>query len=88
MDYLQRVGARCGASFIDQNFRRWLQGRLGPIRYEELEPRTAEGVIGLHTTITENMQRVMDEFDDIKKGFDSDGTTYRLSSAQHVSLTE
>ena len=87
-DYLRRVGARCGASFIDKSFRTWLQSKLGAIRYQELEPKTAERAIGLHTTITEGMQTVMDEFEGIKQEFNGDRQNYRLLSVQGVSLSE
>jgi hypothetical protein len=38
--YLLKVGARCGASFINKKFRTWLQSKIGTIRYRKLDPST------------------------------------------------
>jgi hypothetical protein len=41
----------------------------------------------MHTTITGDMQEVIDEFENIKKGFEGDdGTSYRFNFFQHVSI--
>ncbi len=66
------TGGRCGASFIDADFQKWLKGRIGTVNYAKLETRSAESAIGSHTTITPDMQDLMNRFEAVKRQFSGD----------------
>ena len=63
----------CGASFIDRNFKEWLERKLGTTDYRKLAGRSPEDYIGSHTVVGPLMQLVMRQFEAIKHDSNSTG---------------
>jgi hypothetical protein len=64
------LGDRCGATFIDRNFKKWLEEKLGPDLYSKLAPNSPEHAIGSHIVVDGGLQIVMESFESMRKAFD------------------
>jgi len=67
------TGDKCGASLIDRNFRKWLEARLGKDNFQKLSGKSAEQDIGSHSIVEPKMQKIMNDFEVIKKSFNGIG---------------
>ena len=63
------LGDRCGATFIDRNFKKWLEEKLGPDLYSKLAPNNPEHAIGSHIIVDGGLQTVMEQFERMKRAF-------------------
>ncbi|CZR64187.1 uncharacterized protein PAC_14084 [Phialocephala subalpina] len=63
------TSAKCGSSYIDQNFKRWLNRIVGDRHYRILDPRSAGQQIGAHTMEGRYMRQVVKRFDEKKRLF-------------------
>jgi actin-like ATPase involved in cell morphogenesis len=62
-------GGECGSVFIDGEFKRWLRGSIvGEEAYELLEPNT-NGRIEAHSTTSEGMRAIIQQFARERKRF-------------------
>ncbi|KAF2095053.1 actin-like ATPase domain-containing protein [Rhizodiscina lignyota] len=61
--------SRCGASFIDREFRKWLQRKLGEDIYSKLAQESPEQDLSAHKVMGPDLRRVMSEFEPIKRAF-------------------
>lgn len=68
-----KPGANCGATFIDRNFKKWLEVKLGTADYQILAEESPENDIGSHTMVNPKMQEIMKQFESIKKIFKAIG---------------
>ncbi|KAH0552832.1 hypothetical protein GP486_006968 [Trichoglossum hirsutum] len=68
------TGAKCGATFIDQRFRKWLAKKLGPKDFRILIGRLPGSNITSHTIIEPRMIRLMEVFEAMKRKFDGSST--------------
>jgi hypothetical protein len=66
---MEQPGAKCGSTFIDGNFKMWLNGALTNQHYAKLDDRNASQKISSHATETGEMREVMKEFDAFKRTF-------------------
>jgi hypothetical protein len=64
------LGDRCGATFVDRNFRNWLEEKLGPNLYSKLAPNNPEHAIGSHIIVDGGLRSVMGQFETMKRAFD------------------
>lgn len=64
------LGDRCGATFVNRNFKSWLEEKLGPNLYSELAPNNPEHAIGSHIIVDGGLQNVMKQFETMKRAFD------------------
>lgn len=62
-------GDKCGATFIDRNFRKWLRNKLGPDIFKSLTGKFPEWDIGSHYAVGPDLQRLMQEFENIRERF-------------------
>jgi len=63
-------GDKCGATFIDRNFREWLRNKLGPINFRSLTGGFPELDIGSHyATGPPGLQFLMQAFENIREQF-------------------
>jgi hypothetical protein len=67
--YQSKKGDKCGASFVDRNFRRWLERKLGAVDFRSLVGDLPENEIGSHTVVEPRMQKLMRDFETIKQRF-------------------
>jgi hypothetical protein len=66
------AGAKCGSTFIDTNFKFWLQSVLGERNYSILDAKSASQRISSHATESAEMREVMEQFDNHKRRFGLD----------------
>ncbi|KUJ14213.1 uncharacterized protein LY89DRAFT_720573 [Mollisia scopiformis] len=58
-----------GSEIVDENFKRWLRGRLGERNYKKLDPHSTGQGIGASVTEQENMTLLMRRFEEKKRSF-------------------
>ncbi|KAI9868488.1 MAG: hypothetical protein M1813_005932 [Trichoglossum hirsutum] len=63
------TSAKCGSSYIDVNFKRWLRRHLGERNYLALDPRSKGRKITTNATEGKEMRVVMKIFDEAKRKF-------------------
>ncbi|KAI9867895.1 MAG: hypothetical protein M1813_007717 [Trichoglossum hirsutum] len=63
-------GAKCGATFIDRAFRKWLAKKLGAEDFKKLTGNLPQNDITSHIFIEPRMRGVMEQFEGIKRRFD------------------
>src|SRR5437667_12510502 len=66
---LLKKGDKCGAIFIDREFRKWLAKKLGPTDFQKVGGRLPENDIGSHTIVEPEMRKIMKDFEGIKRSF-------------------
>jgi hypothetical protein len=67
-----KIGAKCGAVYIDGAFKSWLKEQIGDENYKELDPRNASQKISSHATEGKQMRALMKTFDGYKRKFSED----------------
>ncbi|KUJ14621.1 actin-like ATPase domain-containing protein [Mollisia scopiformis] len=60
---------KCGSSYIDAKFKRWLRTKIGERNYAKLDPRSAGSQIGAHTMEEKPMRQLIKRFDERKRAF-------------------
>lgn len=75
---IPHAGAKCGSSYIDQNFKRWLNRIIGDRHYRVLDPRSAGQQIGAHTMEGRHMRQVVKRFDEKKRLFSNKANEIHL----------
>jgi hypothetical protein len=82
------AGAKCGSTFIDTNFKIWLQSVLGERNYAILDSKNASQKISSHATESAEMREVMEKFDGHKRRFgtDSKQKDIYIDLPRHTSL--
>ncbi|KAN0102782.1 hypothetical protein V8E51_011095 [Hyaloscypha variabilis] len=80
------TGAKCGASFINANFREWLREVLGERNYTHLDPLSDSQRINAQAMETAEMRLLMSKFEVAKKIFcaDSDDVELDLPAPLHT----
>lgn len=63
------TSAKCGASYIDSEFKRWLARILGPKNYQKLDPHSVDENSASFTTEGTLMRQVIKTFDEKKEVF-------------------
>ena len=76
------IGAKCGSSYIDANFKRWLRWLIGPKQYRILDPKCTRKVTA-HTSEGKLMRKIMGEFEIKKRNFRGKGAH---QSSMHIPL--
>ncbi|KAH7078751.1 hypothetical protein BKA63DRAFT_591475 [Paraphoma chrysanthemicola] len=71
------TGARCGSSFINKDFKKWLR-RILKAEYAKLDPITEDDDISAHATEGGAMRELMKAFDAHKKAFHQDSTEMHI----------
>jgi hypothetical protein len=64
------TGAKCGSTYIDANFKRWLRNLISDRNYRQLDPKSSRK-INAHTTEGQKIRAIMKEFDGYKRKFAS-----------------
>ncbi|KAJ9663048.1 hypothetical protein H2198_001040 [Neophaeococcomyces mojaviensis] len=72
------TNGKCGASYIDANFKRWLRKVIGPKNFRELDAGNAGQRISTHATESGPMRQLVKEFEVKKKSFSSATQTIKL----------
>jgi len=69
---IRKTGAKCGSSYVDQNFKRWLKALLGDNYYQQLDPRNQ--IEDKYGSVFEGrgMRALMKQFDQLKRQFRRD----------------
>lgn len=70
------TGDKCGGSFVDRNFRTWLEKRLGPSDYEKIAGE--EGEIGAGGMMEPKLMKMMKAFTVVKMTFTGDPAEHFL----------
>ncbi|KAG0637899.1 hypothetical protein HOY80DRAFT_907084 [Tuber brumale] len=71
------TGDKCGATFVDRNFKEWLKGKLGEANYKKIPKEKL--MIG---------SKLMKEFEDAKTSFSGDGPEGLITVPSEVGITE
>lgn len=71
------TGKKCGSTYIDLAFKKWLLQLLGEDTYRILDPEF-DGKISSHAAEGEAMRTVMKEFNERKKKFKKDSRDMRV----------
>ncbi|RPA89023.1 actin-like ATPase domain-containing protein [Choiromyces venosus 120613-1] len=71
------TGDKCGATFVDRNFKEWLKGKLGESNYKKIPKEKL--MIG---------SKLMKEFEDAKTSFSGDGPDGLITVPSEVGITE
>lgn len=79
---------KCGAAYIDTNFKRWLHRLIGDERYSRIDPSYSGLRVGAHTTESSEMRKLIAQFDSQKRAFSSSSTATGLNLPESLnSLT-
>ena len=71
-------GSKCGSSFIDLLFKKWLWNLIGRENYRILDPRSQNFNTGSHDMEGGMMRQFMKQFDNHKRKFKSDYRSMRV----------
>lgn len=74
-------GAKCGSSYIDAEFKKWLASILGERHFKSLDPNS-RGKNLSRTSEEPAMRKIMEQFDGLKKRF------VASSPDMHIELPE
>ena len=79
---LIQEGDKCGATFIDREFRKWLELRLGRVNFGKLTGEAASSGITWNTIVEPRMVDIMRDFEITKRSFAGIGSP----SKDHIAL--
>ena len=77
------LGAKCGASFINNSSKRWLQ-RVLKDEYKKLDPRSDGEIISGHVTEGGAMRTLMERFERHKKAFHKDSADMQVELSESL----
>ena len=80
--YLFNEGAKCGSTYIDANFKRWLRKLVGERYYRILDPKSTRRV-NAHSSEGRLMRKIMSQFDVQKRKFSNS-----VRNNMHIELPE
>jgi hypothetical protein len=78
LTFAEDVGHKCGAIYVDLQFKNWLRFLIGDQHYRELDKNGELGKVNSHELEGVGMRELMKKFDILKRNFRRDGRDRRL----------
>jgi hypothetical protein len=66
---LSTIAGKCGATFVEREFQKWLELKLGTVNYRKITDSIGDR-IGSHMCVTSGMRSLLEQFRDAMHSFD------------------